>query len=764
MITLRISFLLAIDLEEPVKKLLKKPKFKKKSKSTKAKSKSGKSKSKSAKSKKKPKSEGNGCYKVIEVQKPISYVHIEYELFPKKFKYGADVICWGPVAKIFTKNGVKAFKTVTRDNTVWVPVFLEHYLNPLPTEEIRKLLNQVISVNIKTGKNSVGAKAKADKKKIFYLHKDDFHNDFFAELYSDKPKCDDKEEIRKKAIERILLKLLNFPVNNEIVSWAYNMDDVHAYKICQIIIRRSIGQEIRCKDFNEEDNKKGAKKDKKTKKKKGKKPGGGNYKVDLKIPSHILLSDPLLSTFQVRETGNRLRDIFILISSENILTSFQKQQLCPLIVKIRKINNFPFEILIRHGFSQIYLNCEIPDVCEFKTSMKPVGDTIHFDESRFVITSDLPEIKILEMLQTRRAILKILGVRSIPTKNLLQAKEKKKKNKKKEKQNPVKSGDDVSLAVATFDLSALIKSFHLFKEKGQCYNMRSVTTEKPLKLDCYFINRRFTINELNLSDFEKNPPNSLLADQNLFWRGTTVKFEAHFLTPPHPLFHIKDTSHSYRRILLIIFNQGVAKSLFDNLLRHNYGILGPGPILVPNFLSHQKRLLSSADKLNSENEQVLSGFCIDDSNSFIFYIEGPSNGYFLEVVHQISGLNYSTAKVFYNSEYLFEKRLFQTFFKNCGFLLINLKLPLVEIFRQEKTYIEGNVPVHCFKAIQKLNLILNSNTFKSILSHSLVPTEIELLSFSVEYGYQLRYHFKQLKRSSYCDTKAKDVDLFTQKT
>lgn len=363
-------------------------------------------------------------------------------------------------------------------------------------------------------------------------------------------------------------------------------------------------------------------------------------------------------------------------------------------------------------------------------------------------------IEVEKVVET--CIFQILGVKSASTKNLLQKKDKKKR--KKSQENEIVGSDDIDLAVATFDLSALLKTFHLFKEKGQCYNIRSVSTEQP-HVDPYFMDR-ITIQELNLTDMNKKRPNSILADPSLFWRGTTLKFEAYFLTPPHPLFYIRDVTSSYRRLLVIMFDKEIAKSFFENIILHNYRVLGPGPILAPHFLI-QKRT-STTTKINSEKQKALSGFLLDDWNSFIFFLEGPSNGYILELIHKVSGLNSTTAKVFYNSEYLFEDRLFPTFFKNCGLVVITLKLPLVDIFMQEKTYIEGNVPVHCFKAIQKINLVLNSSTFKTILSHNLIPTEIELLSFSLEYAYQVRHQFKQLKKESYFDMAATNVDLFGQ--
>jgi hypothetical protein len=112
MITLKVSFLLAIDLqEEEPKKPAKKRKGRKGRKPRKSvksrksrKSKKSKSSKKSKKKKKTKVIEEDDIYSVIEVQNPISYVHIEYSLFPKKFKYNVDVVCWGPVAKVMNVN------------------------------------------------------------------------------------------------------------------------------------------------------------------------------------------------------------------------------------------------------------------------------------------------------------------------------------------------------------------------------------------------------------------------------------------------------------------------------------------------------------------------------------------------------------------------------------------------------------------------------------------------------------------------------------
>lgn len=256
--------------------------------------------------------------------------------------------------------------------------------------------------------------------------------------------------------------------------------------------------------------------------------------------------------------------------------------------------------------------------------------------------------------------------------------------------------------MATFDLSSLGKTFFLFKEKGQCRNLRSVITEKPPPVQAFFIDK-YTVNELSLTVLDENHTNtSPLTDPILLLNGTTVKFEAHFLTPVHPLFFIRDVENVYKRLLLILFNEDVAKHLVSSILFYNEAFLGAGPFLVPNNFMIQRESCNTDESVLAQRENMLSGFIIDDGNCFILYVEGHSNGYILSLVHQISTFNYSTGKVFYNSDYLFEERLYMAFHKYGGFFTVTLKVPLVDIFAQRKMYLEGNVPYYCLKVKQKL--------------------------------------------------------------
>lgn len=99
MITFKITLLLAFDANGEAKSG--KPKKKKRDSSR------GSKKKGSVKNKKKtPKNvpveiKPQKPKYVVDVGEAIGWVHIEYELIPKRFKYKIDVVCLGPVAKVF---------------------------------------------------------------------------------------------------------------------------------------------------------------------------------------------------------------------------------------------------------------------------------------------------------------------------------------------------------------------------------------------------------------------------------------------------------------------------------------------------------------------------------------------------------------------------------------------------------------------------------------------------------------------------------------
>lgn len=88
--------------------------------------------------------------------------------------------------------------------------------------------------------------------------------------------------------------------------------------------------------------------------KKGKK-GAKNKKlnknvIDIRIPAHFLFTDPVLATMESMHPSNAtVSRSFIFMSVENLLTIAQKFLLNPLVFKILKINNFPSNLLLRHG-------------------------------------------------------------------------------------------------------------------------------------------------------------------------------------------------------------------------------------------------------------------------------------------------------------------------------------------------------------------------------------------------------------------------------
>lgn len=362
-----------------------------------------------------------------------------------------------------------------------------------------------------------------------------------------------------------------------------------------------------------------------------------------KISAAALLSNTTLSTYNLvgAEKSSKLLEVFALISCKNCLELKQKLELNPLVVKINKISNFPVNWV--KNLDQIFVHCHIPGLREFKTDFKPLGKTINFDETQVIFGNNHPQVKILEILQGQRVYLKIFGTKS--------------------------QKEHTLLCVCSFDLSPLSMCHFLFKEKGQCYHSRSISTNKlPSNGTQHFIDG-ITVNEINLNVF--NPTSDSIIPQNLLLEmGTTLEFEAFFAVPQNPMFYIHNIKKMYRRMLLIVFSPNVAVDLLKELLLHK-----PLPCLTTG----------------NDLTNLVTGVVIHDGNSYIFIIEGLSNGVILNIIHKIRHFNLSKAKVFYNSENLFEELIYKSL------IIINLSMPLKDILAKQEIYLVGNKPTPCHK-------------------------------------------------------------------
>lgn len=113
-----------------------------------------------------------------------------------------------------------------------------------------------------------------------------------------------------------------------------------------------------------------------------------------------------------------------------------------------------------------------------------------------------------------------------------------------------------------------------------------------------------------------------------------------------------------------------------------------------------------------EQDDVITGFLIDNGTEVHMFVEGISHGYILEVWNKIHRINTTVAKVFLNSETEFEKRMYERLMV-VGIYTISLKVPLGDILANQNIYVQGVIPVPCFKVHFILNQCIEKQFYSS---------------------------------------------------
>lgn len=67
------------------------------------------------------------------------------------------------------------------------------------------------------------------------------------------------------------------------------------------------------------------------------------------IPAEVFFTDPSLAVYGLKEANDQLLKGYVLLSVENLMTRQQKISLNPFIVKIKKLDGLPVDLLEQHG-------------------------------------------------------------------------------------------------------------------------------------------------------------------------------------------------------------------------------------------------------------------------------------------------------------------------------------------------------------------------------------------------------------------------------
>lgn len=147
---------------------------------------------------------------------------------------------------------------------------------------------------------------------------------------------------------------------------------------------------------------------------------------------------------------------------------------------------------------------------------------------------------------------------------------------------------------------------------------------------------------------------------------------------------------TYRRLLLVLKNKTLARSILRQVLAHNQNYLG-STVLIPN---HYKTLNDGhlKDVMN-----VITGFVIDFGENFIMYFEGLEKGFIENLCYQISMLNKIAAKIFFDSELLFNKRVYTDLIPYGAVYVVTIQSSLKFVSINKDMFLDGVHSEDCRK-------------------------------------------------------------------
>lgn len=720
----------------------------------------------------KPKSEredGSPTFIELNTSNIANAVHITYELLQNRCKYEIDVLCWGPIVKILSKDGQANMYTIIKNKVIWVPVVVEHRIESLTIPEIKAFRERIIEFTVSNNVTKVNSVLKNEKVVVHQdsiIQDDEFIENTKFSLFCDKYGVSDTKSMILKTGKMSTKSMITrrASIQKTEYSWLHLDNDFDTfYEIIEKISndKMVITNECipPCESKRKDDiiprtsrskvslpkNMYRLSKDQVDKKERN---GDKLNSFSVLIPAEIFFTKPTHSVFHKEcNSVEFIKNFFVFPSVSQLMLRGQKLSLNPLVINITKINNFPAEELIEKGFKSVFAYYNIPEVLDCKTQTKLIEKTILFNNSHMYFTDEVQKIKVIEALQTQKFFVELYGNKELkeatPICNFF-GRNPEDFNISKIKptfENTCPEEDDkpVLLAVSLFDLSSLVENIWTFREKGQCHQPFLTLTSKP---EYDKAKTQYTVNEINL---EYKKPKVIIPECTYIELGTTLTLEAFLMAPQAPSLDYHYAPNTFKRIFLIADEENFAKILYNSVETNNNAILE----------TPENSIKNSQDL---EYHDILTGFILDNGSSHFFYMEGPSSGFILNIWHIIQGacpvpeeslfsinddekLVIKNGKIFFNTDNTFEKRLYKNFTK-FGMYKIVLKIPLQDILAKPLLYVRKNVPKPCMEALNKLCLLFHSTNYKDILQQNLLPTAQELSSLNIEWGVPDRWKGK----------------------
>lgn len=169
----------------------------------------------------------------------------------------------------------------------------------------------------------------------------------------------------------------------------------------------------------------------------------------------------------------------------------------------------------------------------------------------------------------------------------------------------------VCLAIASYDLSSLLKDVWTFRQEASCHHPDNLL--HGIKVDSYMnLVDVLTIPEVNLANIDKGKNRSPLLDGILASELTTLDMEFHFLAPQVIYQNLQNEMRSFKRFFITFYDLSFANYMLATILQHNQNLIGFNAVLIDpvNFADDKmkvelrKRKLSKQQKASDESLQV----------------------------------------------------------------------------------------------------------------------------------------------------------------
>ncbi|KAL3276911.1 hypothetical protein HHI36_012279 [Cryptolaemus montrouzieri] len=685
---------------------------------------------------------------------------IEYELIPKKFRYGVDIICWSNVAKISTNEAYRYYRIIKNGDDHWTVLTIYHFMHELTEEELINLRAHVVIFNITDTKKDFTSRSMC-----LYCVEDEVKSNKFVEYFEDDPNIlesfgRNEENEYKQASDKCLS-------SDCISSWLKFTGKTHSFRVYETIRAIKNGISVKYKEYGLPSA--SVEMEKAPDKQKGKKQEEKRRDPYFIFPAEVFFTDPKLAIYRMKEENVSVSDGFVFVSVQNLMTREQKSSLNPFVVKIKKLECLPVDLLQEDGYEKVFISYDIPSLAKYDSPTKPLEENIYFNDSRVFFTKDIRKMKYLEFIRTERVKVEIKGVKRAQqpiepslfgTKKEHAALSKRLQPREASKilRHLIPPSTIQVIAVADYDISSLLKDVWIFRQEASCHHPDNKLYGINKRADHALVDIR-TMAEVNLEQLDEERSASPLLEGILNAACTTLDMEFHFVAPQFATRHLQENKLSFRRIFCTLYSRSLTHHLLASILQHNENIIGFNAILVDCVnikedkvkIELKKRKVSKQQQSSNESlwermkgmvhevDDVITGFMIDCGTEVHIFVEGISYGYILEIWNRIHKSNINVAKLYLNSEYDFENRLYESFLA-FGIYRITLKKTLRELFEEQDIYMQGMVPPPCFKALQKLNMLFQTETLRKMLQFELFPHGNELISLNLEYGVPLKMY------------------------